>query len=185
MKNKGTENPSENWVTSFTDVYERATQRYVNGIRGADNLFHDDDYQLLHSIGATLQEIYDFIEDCQEVGEPDPETVLRITAVRRDFFLQEQDGIPSQKTISMTDLPSMGASLGGHRWLPRIIVKAQAKLRGEMPPELMYGCGGDRPFLKNLGIDLADFLRAVWQAGDNEQHILDYVTLNSSEPPRP
>ena len=69
----------------------------------------------------------------------------------------------------------MSASLGGHRWLPRIIVKAQAKLRGEMPPELMYGCGGDRPFLKNLGIHPGDFLEAVWRAGNNKQHVLDYL----------
>ena len=167
-------------VSQFTDLYEQATQRFESGTRGAENLFLKDDDRLLDSIGATRQEIYDFIEDWMEVGEPDPETVLRITDVRRDYFHQVQAGEPSPNTILMKDLPSMGATLGSYRWLPRIIAKAHAKLRGEMPPELMYGCGGDRPFLKQLGIDPAEFLKVVWQAGDNEQHVLEYVIQQSS-----
>ena len=34
--------------------------------------------------------------------------------------------------------------IDGIAWLPRILVKARLKLRGEMPADLMYGCGGDR-----------------------------------------
>ena len=69
----------------------------------------------------------------------------------------------------------MQATLGGYAWLPRIIAKARAKLRGEMPPDLMYSCGGDRRFLKSIGADPADFLQQVWEAGDDDQNILDYV----------
>ena len=38
------------------------------------------------------------------------------------------------------------------------------KLRGEMPPDLMYGCGGDRNFFQEWNLDGADFLRAAWLA---------------------
>ncbi|MFN7139254.1 MAG: hypothetical protein ACK4UN_07945, partial [Limisphaerales bacterium] len=53
--------------------------------------------------------------------------------------------------------------------------KAKAKLRGEMPPELMFGCGGDRPFLKSVNIELSEFLRLVWSAEDDTQKIVNYV----------
>ncbi|GJL55393.1 MAG: hypothetical protein NPIRA02_25250 [Nitrospirales bacterium] len=167
------------WVEEFTRLYETAVQTFANGTRGANKLFSDADIRQLASIGATPQEIYDFVEDCHDVGEPDFPTVLGITTVRREYFLREQNGIPSGKHISMQDLPAMGAALEGYRWLPRIIEKAKAKLRGEMPPELMYACGGDRPFLRKLGIDPTDFLRTVWKAGNDERQILDYVKRQS------
>ena len=66
-------------------------------------------------------------------------------------------------------------STRGIRWLPRIIQKARAKLRGEMPPELMYGCGGDRPFLEGVHFGLAEFLRLVWESGDDTRRVVDEV----------
>jgi len=182
MNNELSTKETESWIKEFTHLYESAVQRFANGVRGADQLFPDEDTTQLTAIGATKQEIYDFVEDSHDAGEPDFPTVLRITMIRREYFLQEQHGIPSDKTISTSDLPPMGATLGGYRWLPRIIEKAKAKLRGEMPPDLMYGCGGDRPFLKKLGIDPAEFLQAVWKARNDEQQILDYVKHQSSEP---
>jgi hypothetical protein len=56
-----------------------------------------------------------------------------------------------------------------------LIVKARAKLRGEMPTELMYGCGGDRAFLRKTGIHPADFLRVTWAAGEDDRKIVAYV----------
>ncbi len=175
MANHQSTQTEEKWLTQFSDLYSRASQNFSSGTRGPDNLFSNDDSIFLASIGATNQEIYDFIEDWIEVGEPDPQTVQKVTAIRRAYLLQEQAGIPSQHTILMKDLPSMSATLGGYRWLPRIIAKARAKLRGEMPPALMYGCGGDRPFLKNVGSTLEEFLQVVWHAQENDQPILVYV----------
>ncbi len=179
MINENTIDESDTWAEQFKSLYEKATQRYANGVRGSRQVFSEADIAFLTSIGATPQEIYDFVEDWCDAGEPDPDTVFRMTAIRRDYFITEQKGQPSNQRISISTLPSMGASLGGLRWLPRIIEKAKAKLRGEMPPELMYGCGGDRPFLRKIGIDAAEFLRIVWQAGDNQQEILDYVNQKS------
>ncbi len=61
-------------------------------------------------------------------------------------------------------------------YLPRILAKGRAKLRGELDPDLMFGCGGDRRFFKNHGdIHPADFLRHVWAAGDNDQKVADWI----------
>ncbi|MDH3769382.1 MAG: DUF5069 domain-containing protein, partial [Nitrospirota bacterium] len=65
--------------------------------------------------------------------------------------------------------------LGGFRRLPRIIAKARAKLKGELPAEIMFSCGTDRPFLKKVGIAPEDFLKTVWEAGPNDEAILARV----------
>ena len=59
--------------------------------------------------------------------------------------------------------------------MPRIIAKARAKLKGELPPDFMYSCGTDRPFLRKVGIAPEDFLKTVWGAGPNEEAILARV----------
>ena len=75
----------------------------------------------------------------------------------------------------MDDLPAKDAQLGGIVWLPRVIQKAKARLRGELPDTLMYCCGGDRKFFRTHDIHPADFLRYVWGAKGNEDKILNYV----------
>ena len=75
----------------------------------------------------------------------------------------------------MDSLPAKKDEVDGIPWLPRLIEKARAKLRGEMPPELMYGCGGDRPFLRSMNVELAEFLRLVWICESDNRRIVDYV----------
>ena len=101
--------------------------------------------------------------------------VLLIASARRDYFRVIQKGKPTGHTIRTADLPPKDAAVAGFVWLPRIIPKARAKLCGEMPPDLMYGCGGDRAFLKKVNIHPADFLRFVWSARDDDQKIIEYV----------
>ncbi|TLD70649.1 hypothetical protein FEM03_10040 [Phragmitibacter flavus] len=60
-------------------------------------------------------------------------------------------------------------------WLPRIIAKAEAKLRGEMDPDIMFGCGGDRAFLSEVGIHPADFLRMIWAAKGDQDRVVKFV----------
>ena len=167
------------WQEQFREIYEGAVKAYLGGQREPEKMFSPQEQAFLASIGATPQELYDFVEDWGEVGEPPFETVVGITAVRREYFLLVQQGKPSPHVVSRDSLPSMGASLGGFRWLPRIIAKAKAKLRGEMPADLMYSCGGDRPFLKKIGIHPATFLQLVWEAGDDDQSILKRVRQSS------
>ena len=127
---------------------------------------------LCASIGCSAQEMYDYVEDAPDLTY---DTALLVTTARRDYFLVMQKGQVSQLTIPAEKFPAKEAELAGFAWLPRIIVKARAKLRGEMPAELMYCCGGDRKFLKGVNIHPADFLREVWAARDDDQKIVDYV----------
>jgi hypothetical protein len=160
------------WTSRLKPLYQRALQRYQAGDRDLKTWFTASEQEELASIGATPMELFDYAEDAESL---DWETALLIMAVRRDYFVVMQQGRPSSHRIVMADLPAKTAELDGIVWLPRIIQKAQARLRGEMPNELMYCCGGDRRFFQEHDIHPADFLRQVWAAGGDEKRILQYV----------
>lgn len=163
------------WPIAFRQIFEAGVKKYRSGGRAPKNFFPADHQDVLDSIGCSSQELFDFVEDFCNYGEPVFETALLTTAVRRDYFLTVQKGKKSGHLVPMESLPAKSAEVDGIAWLPRLIVKARAKLRGEMPPELMYGCGGDRPFLRGVNIELADFLRVTWAAGEDDRKIIDYV----------
>jgi hypothetical protein len=99
-----------------------------------------------------------------------------VAGVRRAYFIEVQKRVPSTHVVSVADLPPKTAEVAGIAWLPRILAKARAKLRGEMDPQIMYGCGGDRAFLKRVDVHPAEFLRKVWEAGENDQKVIDWIT---------
>jgi hypothetical protein len=167
--------PALTWPEGFRTVHERGVAAYRAGRRGDAALFTADEKAFLASIGCTPRELYDFIEDYCNDGAPTPQEAFEVAAVRRDYFLQVQGGTPSHHLISMDALPAKSDAVEGIRWLPRIIEKARAKLRGEMPADLMYGCGGDRPFLESVHFGLAEFLRLVWEAGDDTRRVVNEV----------
>jgi hypothetical protein len=171
-----------NWAKQFRDLFEDGMDAYRDGKRDAASMFNETHREFLNDIGATPQEIFDFVEDSFR-GDPGFETTLLVSAVRRDYFLVVQNSQRSPRVIEMDALPDGDAELGGIEWLPRIIAKARAKLRGEMPPELMYCCGGDRAFLREHGIHPADFLREVWAAGEDDKRILSYVRQYAARRP--
>ena len=163
------------WPDQFRKVFAEGVRRYRAGTRDAEALFEAAELTFLASIGCGAQELFDYVEDYSHGGDPTFETVLLVTASRRDFFLTEQHGQSNGVVRSPDEFPAKAAELEGIAWLPRIIAKARAKLRGELPPELMYGCGGDRPFLRRHGVHLADFLRVVRDAGDDDAGIAAYL----------
>ncbi|MEM6883594.1 MAG: hypothetical protein AAF571_01085 [Verrucomicrobiota bacterium] len=164
-----------NWSSSFKTIYEKAVSQYKAGQRGSDTYFDASEKEFLKSIGHTAQEIYDFAEDGVTRGEPDYETALLVAAVRRDYFIVVMEGKASDKIVAPGDLTGKDVAEEGIVWLPRIIEKAEAKLKGEMDPDLMYGCGGDRDFFKQNNVHAADFLRNVWASDGDRQKIIDYV----------
>lgn len=172
-----------NWPKEFRELFEDGMDAYRAGKQEAIAIFADEQQQFLEKIGAMPQEIFDFIEDTFHGGEPGMETTLLLTATRREYFLGVQKGKRSARIIDMDTLPAKSAQLGGIQWLPRIIEKARAKLRGEMPPDLMYCCGGDRAFLREHGIHADDFLREVWAAGDDAPRILKFVRQSAADRP--
>ena len=166
---------SSDWPGEFRRVYDSATKRYAGGERNPSKLFNAAELGFLQSIGCSAQELFDFIDDLARYGEPDYETTLLVTGVRRSYFLVEQNGVPSKNIISTDNLPAKRDEVDGIAWLPRLIEKARAKLRGEMPPDLMYGCGGDRPCVREMNMELSEFLMLVWSSGEDNRRIIDYV----------
>ncbi len=167
---------SADWVNEFEALFEKKVAVYKSGLQEIEGMFSQEEKDFLRSIGATPQEIFDFVEDWADDGVPDPETVLAITTIRRDYFLHVQQGEFPETLRSEEDFPSRSASLANLDWFPRIIEKARAKLRGEMPSDLMYSCGGDRRFLNKVKISPVEFLETVREAGDNDDHIIKFVT---------
>ena len=175
MTENTTAEDSQDWLSQLRATYDRAVDRFEQGHRGPEKVVDPEALAFLDSIGTSARELYDFVEDWVEDGEPDFETVAAMTDVRRTYFLTVQEGKPSNTVIPSATLPSGYAKLGGYRWLPRIIAKARAKLRGELAPDIMFGCGADRPFLRSVNMEPAEFLNTVWNAGSDERLILDAV----------
>jgi hypothetical protein len=167
--------PFTTWEQRFSRLFQSAVEKYRAGHQSAAGLVDEKGRKFLASIGHTEQEFFDFVEDFAKAGEPALETILKIASVRRDYFLKVQNGVPSRHRISMDKLPAKDAEVEGVSWLPRLIPKAEAKLRGEMPPDLMYGCGGDRKFFKTHHLDPAEFLRKVWSAQGNQAEVISWV----------
>jgi len=165
------------WTATFRNLFDRCATAYRGGNRAHDTWYTATDISFLDSIGCKPRELFDFVEDhCTSDGEePDYETALLVTAARRDYFLVVQKGVPSTHVVTPDQLPAKTAAIEGFVWLPRILAKARAKLRGEMDPDTMYGCGGDRHFLSTHDIHPADFLRTVWAAGEDDRKVIDYV----------
>jgi hypothetical protein len=164
------------WNDTFMELFNRCGSAYQAGNFDYEKDYSAQDLDFLNSIGYKRREFFDFIEDFIDEGQPSPATALLIAAARRDHFLVQQHGIPSDKTITRDDLPSFGEEIDGIPYFPRILTKARGKIKGELDPDIMFGCGGDRNFFsKNGNICPADFLRHVWAAGDNDQKIVDWV----------
>ena len=170
------------WNDQFLSLFRRCVDAYRGGNSDFGSYYSDEDLEFLKSIGYKPRELFDFVEDLVDEGVPTESTALLIASARRDYLYAEQDGVHSDHEISAIDLPERSAELDGIAYLPRIIAKARAKLRGELDPDLMFCCGGDRAFLAKHGdINPADFLRHVWAAKDNDQAIADFVHESMSD----
>jgi len=161
-----------NWTHSFRTIYDEALNQYQKGNREPETYCTDDEVAYLAAMGCKPNEVYDFVEDYPDI---EWETALLITSVRRSHFLYV-DGAPTwDYSVNAEEFPAKDVEIAGIPWLPRLIMKANAKLRGQLPKELMYCCGGDRDFLKKYDIHPADFLRLVWYAGDDHAKIVEVV----------
>jgi hypothetical protein len=169
----------EAWKAEFRAVWDAALDAYAAGARSPKNFLEAPDREYLGTLGCSPQELFDFVEDHATDGEPGFDEVLGVTALRRDWFLTVQGGQASGRRRSVNEFPAKSAALAGVPWLPRILAKAEAKLRGELPPELMYGCGGDRAFLRGIGVGLTEFLAAVREAKGDEKPVVALVKRRS------
>ncbi len=173
---------NQTWDTTFRELFERCAKLHRGGDTRGTSWFTAADKAFLTSIGYTTQEFFDFMDDHCRYGAEGPtlETSLLVAAVRRDYFKVVMGGKFSGKIIQPSELPPKPAAVDGIPWLPRLIAKARAKLRGEMDPDTMFGCGGDRAFFEEHRIHPADFLRVTWAAGDDDRKIIDFVKSGSA-----
>jgi Domain of unknown function (DUF5069) len=165
----------------FKALYDKAVGLYGQGRRDAGKYFTADESTWFAANGLTAQYMYDYAEDHEAGGEPGYDLALGIEAVRRDYFLNVQGGKPSKTVLDEAKLPPKTDAIKGIEWLPRIIPKAKAKLRGELPASLMYCCGGDRRFFKAANILPWEFLSVVWRNEKDDSAIVDWVVKRSAE----
>lgn len=166
----------------FRTIYEKAVSLYAKGQRGPETFFTAEEQAWLAANGLTAQNLYDYAEDHNNYGgEPGLLHALAIECVRRDYFLNVQKGQPSGRTLDTATMPPKTETVRGISWLPRLLPKARAKLRGELPSSLMFGCGGDRAFFKEHDVLPAEFLALVWRSGDDDAAIVDWLVRRTGK----
>ena len=113
--------------TRFRALYTLAVESYTKGLRSADAIFSTEDTAWLAANGITPQHMFDYAEDHNQYsGEPSLEHALGIELIRRDYFLNIQEGRASRSILDESKLPAKNESAQGIVWLPRLIRKTQA-----------------------------------------------------------
>ncbi len=167
------------FADQFRAVYDKAVKLYASGRTGAGTYFTPTESAFLAANGITAQHMYDYAEDHNNGGEPGYDRALAIELVRRDYFLNAQGGKASKQVLAEAKMPAKTDAVRGIEWLPRLIPKAKAKLRGELPPSLMYSCGGDRHFFREHDIHPAEFLTLVWRSEGDDAAVVEWVAKRS------
>ena len=163
------------------ELWQYAVATYEKGNRDPYSYFNEEQLTWMAANGLKVMDLYDFAEDYVSGGEPDFSTFLLIHDVRRNYFLHIQKSEPSSGLLDPDTIPAKTEAVEDIEWLPRILPKAKAKLRGELPPEMMYCCGGDRRFFKTHDIHPAEFLRVVWSHFDDDATTIAWVKARSAE----
>ncbi len=166
----------------FRALYDKAVKLYAGGRREAGTFFTAGEVAWLAAHGLGAQALYDYAEDHNNYdGDPGYDRALAIETVRRDYFLNAQGGKPSAAVLDPDKMPAKTDAVKGIEWLPRLLPKTRAKLRGELPSSLMYCCGGDRNFFRTHDIHPAEFLSLVWRHDGNDGAIVDWVVKRSTK----
>ncbi|MSU69399.1 MAG: DUF5069 domain-containing protein [Opitutaceae bacterium] len=164
----------------FHSIYDKAVSLYAKGQRGAKTFFTPGEHAWLAANGLAAQHLYDYAEDQDSYDEPGYDNALGIELVRRDYFLNVQDGKPSAIVLDEATLPPKADAVRGVVWLPRLLPKTKAKLRGELPDSLMYSCGGDRAFFARHDIQSSEFLSLVWRHEHADAAVVDWVVRRTA-----
>ncbi len=164
---------------TFRQLYDHAVARYQAGAASAAELYDEDQLAWLTANGIGAQAMFDYAEDDLSGGLPGFGHALAIESVRRDYFLNVQKGAASTVVADPETWPGKAEAIDGIVWLPRILPKARAKLRGELPASMMYCCGGDRNFFRTHDIYPAEFLNLIWRHFDDDAAIINWMKTRS------
>jgi len=168
-----------NFPKQLLVLWEKGVEDYKQGGRHPGAYLHAKDQQFLTVIGANQQDLFDFTEDFVCGGDPDFATFLSVQIIRFNYLKVVQAGELSNTIKPRDEFPAKEDAFEGIEWLPRIIEKARCKLKGELPDDLMYGCGGDRAFLTKHNLHPAEFLQLVWTYMDSPEAVAQYLRDNS------
>ena len=163
------------WPLKLRVLYDKALDYYGRGGRDAEEFLTAAERAELGAIGIAPINLFDFAEDFLKHGEPPWETFLLVASARRDYFLYELRGKPATTKLREEDLPPKKEAMEGFVWLPRIVCKAQGFLEGTLPTHIMYGCGGDRNFLKEHDLHMGEFLRMVWASHGDTSKVIGFL----------
>ena len=130
---------SGNWKIQFREVFDAGVQRRKKGCNEPVAMFESAELAFMDSIGCTAQEMFDFCDDYVGWDDVIYEHIEALQAVRYEHFAEELDNQPARHRMEMDEFPPKDAEVEGVAWLPRLIVKARAKLAGQLPADLMYG----------------------------------------------
>ena len=129
----------DTWETQFRALFNTGTERHRQGRQSPGAMFEADEVAFLESIGCSAQELFDFVDDHVCCGDINYDDVVAVTAIRHDHFKNELHSQCASRRMGMDEFPAKTDEVEGIPWLPRLITKARAKLRGELPADLMYG----------------------------------------------
>ena len=130
---------SDNWKQQFRELFNTGVDRHRAGRREPGTMFEPDEVAFLESIGCSAQEMFDFCDDYVGWDDVIYEHIGELQAVRYEHFKNKLNSQPASRRMEMDEFPAKTDEVEGIAWLPRLIVKARAKLRGELPANLMYG----------------------------------------------
>ncbi|MDX2079157.1 MAG: hypothetical protein SFU53_00075 [Terrimicrobiaceae bacterium] len=155
------------------DAHAAAVAAYRAGCREPHSVLPAETLGWLDGNGISARVIFDYAEDFVGSGEPTAEEFVEVARIRVDWSQNRPAGSSAGPVVPESALPLRSEELEGIPWLPRIYAKARCFLEGTLADEVMFGCGGDRAFVRRHGISLPGFLRAVH--GGDRADALAYV----------
>ena len=129
----------DDWKRQFRALFNEGAERHKADHQSPDTIFEREEVTFLESIGCSTQEMFDFCDDYVNWDDVIYDHVEELQAVRYEHFIKELNGQPADTRMEMCEFPAKADEVEGIAWLPRLIVKARAKLAGQLPADLMYG----------------------------------------------
>ena len=160
----------------LNQFHEQASANYRSGCRQPSQILPAADLDTLAKLGISAQFLYDAVDDLARYGVPDQAVFVELAQMRADYFQSTLQGRSATRIVQESELPLKSAEFEGVSWLPRIIRKAQCFLEGSLCDDIMYGCAGDRSFLKKYNATLPSFLAVVRDTHGDPAQALRFLT---------
>ena len=143
---------------SLAAIHQEASRIYDLGTRSPAAIISAESMAWILGYGLSRQFVFDCVDDLARYGEPCLEDFIAMALQRAAWHAARPPGGVAPAILTEPELPPKSEAFAGIPWLPRIVRKARAFLEGNLCDEIMYGCAGDRAFLKKFGLTLPEFL---------------------------